>query len=311
MSLLTLFSAPKPFTDPATSLSQQNAIRSWSKLPGVDVLLLGEEEGLGQAAREIGVRHVGDVRKNPNGVPLISSMLQCARESSASPLLGIVNADVVLMPDFVEVARTTMRLLGAKTGRLPGFLLVSRRWDLDVRLPLDFSGDWDTKLRTLAHQAGSLHRPTGSDVFVFPPQCYADMPDFAIGRAGWDNWMIYKARKEGWRVIDCTPSACVVHQNHDYRHLPGARPHYNHPDTHVNTALAGGVAATRYTLLDCTDVLVDGKLIPPRLTSARFLRGVELSLRRTFSFLPADLIEDVARPKRWGKRLRRLLGKSG
>ena len=32
------------------------------------------------------------------------------------------------------------------------------------------------------------------------------MPDFAIGRAGWDNWMIYHARQQGWPVIDGTPS---------------------------------------------------------------------------------------------------------
>ena len=33
MSLLTLFSAPKPFIDPKVALIQENAIGSWVRLP--------------------------------------------------------------------------------------------------------------------------------------------------------------------------------------------------------------------------------------------------------------------------------------
>ena len=35
-------------------------------------------------------------------------------------------------------------------------------------------------------------------------------------------------------MIDCTPSVMIVHQNHDYSHLPGGKPHYEHPDTNEN-----------------------------------------------------------------------------
>jgi hypothetical protein len=144
---------------------------------------------------------------------------------------------------------------------------------------------------------------------VFPSTCYQDVPDFAIGRAGWDNWMIYRARKEGWPVIDITPSVMIVHQLHDYSHLPGARPHYDHPDTEVNTRLAGGRAATRYSILDATHILINGRLARPKASFARFERSLELLLRRLFFFLPEDVIEEVARPQRWNKRIRRLFGR--
>ena len=42
MSLLTLFSAPKPFTDPHIALIQYNAIQSWTLLPDVEIILLGD-----------------------------------------------------------------------------------------------------------------------------------------------------------------------------------------------------------------------------------------------------------------------------
>ncbi|MFM8426172.1 MAG: hypothetical protein ACKOBL_13455, partial [Chloroflexota bacterium] len=146
----------------------------------------------------------------------------------------------------------------------------------------------------------------GSDFFLFPRSCYADIPTFTIGRAGWDNWMIYKARKENWAVIDCTPSVMIVHQNHDYSHLPGAKPHYDHPETNENIRLAGGQANVRYTILDSTHQLVGDTLARPKMTSLRFTRKFELFLRSVFFFLPESVLENIARPKRWQKRIKKI-----
>ncbi len=308
MSLITLFSAPKAFTDPTIALMQRNAILSWTLLGDVDVLLLGEEAGLAEAAHELGVRHSAAVAFNPNRVPLVSSMIKAARDSGESPLLCIINTDIILTSDFVVAARHAAAM-ASEEKMPPDYVLLSRRWDLDVKEPLDFVDGWEARLREEMCRDGRLHRPTGSDFFLFPRNCYSDVPDFAIGRAGWDNWMIYKARKEGWPVIDATPSLTVIHENHDYRHLPGARPHYDHPDTQVNTQLAGGQAATRYTVLDATHVLVAGRLQRPAPSAARFFRGVELFLRRVLFFLPDTALENLVRPQRWRKRFSRLLRK--
>ncbi|MBN2116908.1 MAG: hypothetical protein JW730_10065 [Anaerolineales bacterium] len=302
MPLITLFSAPKPFTDPHIAMIQRNALKSWTLLPDVEVILLGEETGLAEAARELGVKHIPNVKCNENGTPLISSMFQLARENSNSDLLCIINADMLVMPDFVEAAKRVF-------GRKDEFVLLSQRWDLDVTQPIEFTEGWQNRLSSIVHRQGSLHRPAGSDYFLFPKSCYADIPDFTIGRAGWDNWMIYKARLEKWPVIDCTPSVMVIHQNHDYSHLPGGKPHYEHPDTNENIRLAGGQANIRYTVLDATHQLAaGGKLVRPKMSSLRFLRRVELFLRALFFFLPEDMIENVARPKRWKKRIKKRFG---
>ena len=302
MSLITLFSAPKPFTNPHIALIQRNAIKSWALLPDVEVLLLGEEQGLAEAARDLGVKHIQTVERNANGTPLISSMFRLARENSHSDLLCIINADMILMPDFIEAARRARSIRDK-------FVLLSQRWDLDVAQPVEFTEGWQDRLSSMVHRQGSLHRPAGSDFFLFPLSCYIDIPDFTIGRAGWDNWMIYKARKEKWTVIDCTPSVMIIHQNHDYSHLPGGKPHYEHPDTNENIRLAGGEANIRYTILDATHQLVPGgKLVRPKMSYLRFMRGVELFLRKVFFFLPEKMIEDVARPKRWKKRIMKIFG---
>lgn len=294
---------------------QRNAIKSWTLLPDVEVILLGEETGLAEAAHELGVKHLPNVARNDSGTPLISSMFQLAREQSASDLLCIINADMILLPDFVEAAlESRSKLLDNRQHTLSGtravglqrFVLLSQRWDLDITQPIEFTEGWQNRLRSTVHGQGQLHRPAGSDFFLFPKSCYTDIPNFAIGRAGWDNWMIYKARQQKWAVIDCTPSVMIVHQNHDYSHLPGGKSHYEHPDTDENIRLAGGQAAIRYTIIDSTHLLVGGKLARPKLSYLRFMRGVELVLRAVFFFLPEKMIENVVRPKRWKKRIQKL-----
>jgi len=299
MPLITLFSAPKPFTDPHIAMIQRNAIRSWTLLSDVEVILHGDEKGLAEVAREYGVKHLSNVAHNDTGTPLISSMFQLARENSNSELLCIVNADMILMSDFIDTVKQVLKLKDK-------FVLLSQRWDYDITAPIDFSTNWESQLWESVRNQNQLHRPAGSDFFLFPKPCYQDVPDFIIGRAGWDNWMIYKARREKWPVIDCTASILIVHQNHDYSHLPDSKPHYDHPDSNENIRLAGGQANIRYTILDSTHCLAGGKLVRPKMTSLRFMRKMELFLRAIFFFLPENKIENIARPKRWKKRIAKL-----
>jgi len=301
MPLITLFSAPKSFTDAHIAIIQRNALRSWTLLPEVEVILLGREEGLAEAARELGIQHIPDVECNTSGTPLVSSMFQLARKNSKSENLCVINTDMILLPDFVRAAQEAVKLKDK-------FVLLSQRWDMDIADPIEFNNGWQDHLRSSVQSNGTIHRPAGSDFFLFPRSCYTDVPDFAIGRAGWDNWMIYKAHHEKWPVIDGTPSIMIIHQNHDYGHLPDSKPHYALPETNVNIRLAGGEAAIRYTILDSTHCLRDGKLVRPGLTYLRFMRGVELFMRAVFFFLPADMLENVARPKRWKKKIQKIFG---
>jgi len=78
MAFITLFSAPKSFTNPHIAMIQRNAIRSWTLLPDVEVILLGEEVGLAEAAKELGVKqgHIDGLVIGEHGsimVPLFSN----------------------------------------------------------------------------------------------------------------------------------------------------------------------------------------------------------------------------------------------
>ena len=271
MPLLTIFTAPKPFTNPHIATIQRNAIQSWLHLGDkVEALLIGDEAGLAEVATELGVRHLPDVRCNQQRTPLVSSIFELARQASQSPLLAYLNADIMVMPDFV----TASQKIASQADR---FLIVGQRWDLEVKRELDFSPEWDKRLRDEVRSRGEMHAPAGSDYFVFPRSSFSDMPDFSIGRAGWDNWAIYHAVSQGWAVVDITPSVIVIHQNHDYSHLPGGQPHYNLEESFQNQELAGGIAHM-YMVLDTNKQLVHGKLRPPRPNLLRVLRKIEVGL---------------------------------
>ncbi len=291
MTFLTIFSAPKAFTDPHIATIQHNAIQSWKHCDkDVQVLLIGDEPGLEEAATTLGVTHLTDVRRNRWGTPLISSIFELGRTHSESPLLAYVNADIILLPNFATAARKVVL-------QSERFLMVGRRWDLDVRRAIEYGPDWVVHFQTEVHKRGRLHPPAGSDYFIFPRDGFSAIPDFAVGRAGWDNWMIYHACNLGWDVIDATADVMVIHQDHDYRHLPDGKPHYNLQESDLNRQLAGG-KASMFILLDANKRLVDGTIWPQRPSLVRMLRKIEVWLT-----------PPVVKPRglRWGvaRRLRR------
>jgi len=221
MTFLTIFSAPKPFTDPHINTIQRNAIQSWQHLgEGVEVIVVGEEQGLAEVAAEFGIQYLPNVARNEWNTPLVSSIFALARQASQAPVLAYVNADVLLMPDFMEVAHQVAE-------QVEKFLIVGRRWDVDIDRQLAFDANWVSELRCEVLEKGIPHAPAGSDYFIFSRSVFEEIPDFAIGRAGWDNWMIYQGLQQNWSVIDASKSLIVAHQNHDYAHLPGGVPHYN------------------------------------------------------------------------------------
>ena len=94
-------------------------------------------------------------------------------------------------------------------------LLVGRRWDLDIVEPLDFSQPgWGEVLSAMALTRGKQRTPEWIDYFAFPRGLCEEMPPFAVGRPGWDNWMIWKFRRSGVSVLDVSPSVVAIHQNH-------------------------------------------------------------------------------------------------
>jgi hypothetical protein len=76
----------------------------------------------------------------------------------------------------------------------------------------------------MARECGRLRPPQWIDYFVFPRHLlYQQVPPFAVGRPGYDNWLLWKVRSIGVPVVDVTRAVVAIHQNHDYSHHPGGQ----------------------------------------------------------------------------------------
>jgi len=253
--MLTIFTASKPFSG-HIDIIQQNAIRSWLSLrPECEIILFGDEQGTAEIAAKLGVRHIPEVKCNEYGTPLISDIFQVAQAHALHPLMCYINADIILMRDF-------MKAVARVAHRKSRFLLAGRRWDLDVDDFLDFGAHWEQQLKAQLIQNGQLHPPAGTDFFVFPRGLCRNIPPFAVGRPPWDNWLLYRARKLGIPVVDITRVVSVIHQNHDYDHVPDRRGQsWEGPEADYNRALIGSWDYV-FTLFDATYILTSKRLFP-------------------------------------------------
>jgi hypothetical protein len=285
MAFLTIFTAPKPFTNPHVNIIQRNAVQAWTRLDDVEVILIGDESGIPETAKEFGVKNIRGVERDAKGIPTVRSVMEIGHAHSDSPILCFANADMILMSDLVRATRQVSE-------QVRDFLLVGQRWNLDLSEPFDFSGDWEARLRLEVAQHGKFHSPWGIDFFIFPRHQFTDVPNFTIGRPAWDNWMVYHARTTFGAAIDASRDVMVVHQNHDYSHLPGNKPPYGSEVAKSNLAKAGGRKCV-YNVLDTNRELFHGHIRRPQIRLVRILRRLE----RLF-------ITDTGKGWRWELSLR-------
>lgn len=214
--MITFFAAPKPFRG-HIGIIQRNAIQSWKRIhPSAEVILFGDEEGIAEAARDLAVRYVPEVKRNEHGTPFLSPIFDDAKDLAQHTCLCYVNSDIILLSDFREATERVIALGGS-------FLMAGQRWDTDIIEPVDFSAKaWETTVRRKALKANRQQPPKWIDYFVFSRGLYYQkIPEFVVGRTSWDNWLVWYARDSGARVVDASAVVCAVHQNHDYSHHPG------------------------------------------------------------------------------------------
>jgi hypothetical protein len=149
------------------------------------------------------------------------------------PLLCYLNADIIMTGSFISAIQSIP---------FRKFLMVGQRWDVDISERVNFGSEgWNHHLKKYVAEKGTLHPPTGIDYFVFPRGVMGVLPPFAVGRPGWDNWLIYRARALSVPVVDVTRVVTAIHQNHDYDHVKLATDGASDgPEAEDNRKLIGG-----------------------------------------------------------------------
>jgi hypothetical protein len=228
--VLTLFTVPKPFVGPV-AVQQENALSSWRALaPSVQVIVFGAEPGAAEAASATGALHVPEIARSERGTPLVNDLFRRAQELAANETLCFVNADIILPPAFAEAVAIAL-------ARLHGAIAVGQCRNVDVGFRVD---GWTAEFEAEAVGA-PLRGPGGIDYIVFPRGAFSTFPPFRLGRANFDNWLLWDARRRGRPVVDLTQMVPAVHQSHEYEHVEGGRAEaYFGAEARHNYDLAGG-----------------------------------------------------------------------
>ena len=259
--MITIFTTTKPFQG-EIEIIQRNALLSWKKLiPQCEIVLFDNEQGSAEIAKELGIIHLPEVKKNEYGTPLISDIFERAQKIGKNKVLAYVNADIILMKDFLAAISKI---------NLEKFLMVGRRWDLDIKERINFQNpNWEEEIKEKAKKEGILHGPAAIDYFVFPKGILKEIPFFALGRTAWDNWLLYNAWISDIPLIDATQVIKIIHQNHK-AHTPQKHGSdvWKGPEAKINQKLAGGLSHA-FTIRDASKILTSGGLKTPRLNLYR------------------------------------------
>ncbi len=239
--MITIFTIPKSFDNSYISIIQYNAISSWTKIKDCEVILVGDDEGVSEVASKLNIKHIPDVKINEQGTPLLDSAFELVKKNSKNDILVYVNADIILTKNLIK----TIEKLPTKK-----FLAVGQRIDLDVNKLIDFNDlNWETNLEIKSKKEGEIHSFAGIDYFIFQKESFENIPPFAVGRIGWDNWMIYEAKKKKMKVVDVTNSMIAIHQNHDYPDLNKGKARKTNPEAIKNISFIKNKRNT-YTIED-------------------------------------------------------------
>ena len=254
---VTLFTTPRPFKD-HYQIIQVNALKSWGLLdpPPTQVLVFADREHEGDLAvdfaEEQGFQVVPVLRRSPYCVPLVSDLFSRAQEMAGDGIACYVNADILMDNSLVPGLEKAVAL--AEAQKKDGVLAVCRRWNVHVLDYMEFEEGWREEIWQKVTDQGSLIPPCAIDLFAWKGEVWVNIPDFAIGRYAWDNWLIGNASARGVPVVDVTKVVRIIHQPHQI--VP-----WEDPDATENFQKAkvmGGMQHCTHTLTE--DGLVDGWL---------------------------------------------------
>lgn len=301
--MITFFTTAKPFRG-HNGVTQRNALKSWRLLhPQVGVILFGSDEGAEEVSGELGLRHEACIERAAERTRRADFMFRRAQEIARNDVLCYANCDIVLMSDFRDA-------VGRVSAAHPKFLMVGRRWDTEVREPIDYeASDWEDKVRQRVLKEGRQRDGGWIDYFAFSRGLYVDLPPLVVGRVYWDNWMVWRALEDRCPVVDVSPVVMAVHQNHDYSHHPeGKQGVWGDDEAKRNLDQAGGPGRLR-SIGDATEVLRAAGL---RRNRARHWVGLKRRTGAAWRRVVCDhwhpvwfFLLDLSRPMREALGLRR------
>ena len=233
--LITLFTTFKHYE--GKGVTYRNTIRNWALLaPFVRPVLYYPfgEDYLTEFARTNGWSVYKCPRSSKYGVPVLRSMFLHAQEiNDTTSFYGYANGDILFSNNLVA----TLKALRTDNATFNQLLVVGRRTNYNFKENEEIY-NLDPVYRYAT--AGKLFTTDAQDFFIsthsgFP---WDSIPDFVVGRVGYDNWLVATAVNRNYSVVDVTATVTALHQTGVDGNHAGHRKRKG-DDMSVNHRLAG------------------------------------------------------------------------
>ena len=140
-----------------------------------------------------------------------------------------------------------MRVIGLVAAKFQRFLIIGRRWDLDLRTQINFTPGWEDVIRQRAVHEGKYQSTGAKDYLIFRRPFPVKIPKFIVGYPWYDTWMVVAAQRAGIPVIDASRAVLPIHQVHQFREGTIADRERT-PQTQRNAQLAAGMEGKGQTV---------------------------------------------------------------
>lgn len=207
--MFTIFTFPRPFKEPFLT-PQINAINSWKKIhPDVEIFLINDEENSSKIFAKSNDIKCIDGKFSKYGSPLLKYALTEIKKQAKHNDILFLNTDIIYIDGFV----TSIKAIRSHYNQ---YFVVGRRMDIDLNQKIDFSVENYKSVLIDLYNKGKLHNLSGLDFWLFSKNLFDDIPNFRIGKPGYDSWLLANAYKNSIPTIDASQTIRILHQNHYY-----------------------------------------------------------------------------------------------
>ena len=210
-SLLTLFTT---FVyDEEKLFVNNNTLFNWKNLPNVNLVIFSNCSTV-QYYAKLANWHVLPVLVEAANAPVLPNMFQSVMREFDSDFYGYANADLLFTDDLV----TTLETILCEMDFTRSLLVVGKRTNIPASyITQEGALSWEF-LKISAENYGTLFQPDAEDYFIteknFP---WGGFLPLAVGRRGYDNWIVTFSRQNNIPVIDVSGSVLCLHQTLESR----------------------------------------------------------------------------------------------
>ena len=193
------------------SYIHRNVIRNWGLLsPDVIPVLFTSMNASSDAVDYARQRnwHIFPVpKRSKGGIPVFRYMFLEAQQLFDTSFYGYVNSDILFNKGLTDTIHGLLRL----KKNLTNLLVVGQRRNWKIKWQQNV-----TELEEIGEAAKSspMFWACAEDYFISTHNGYpwSSIPDFVVGRNGYDNWMVVTAIKSRIPVVDITKTVTALHQ---------------------------------------------------------------------------------------------------